>query len=80
MKQRSIEVPAQSNRKAEGDLMVNLDRAIAQTVASFLGQRSGFTTRVVLVGFAVDKTTLGQIYLRALRFSPVSHNFTSALF
>jgi hypothetical protein len=80
VKQSSTEAPAQSNRKAEDDLMVNLDRAIAQAVASFLGQGWGFTTRVLHVGFTVDEATLGQMSLRTFQVSPVYHNLAGALF
>jgi hypothetical protein len=38
----------------------------------FSQRRLGFSPRVVCMGFVGDKTVLGQIFLRVLRFSPVN--------
>jgi hypothetical protein len=41
-------------------------------VPDVLPQRPGFNPGSVLVGFVVDKVALVQVFLRVLRFSPVS--------
>jgi branched-subunit amino acid transport protein len=41
-------------------------------VAGLSPRRPGFAARSVHVGFVVDKVALGQVFLRVLRFSPVS--------
>jgi hypothetical protein len=40
--------------------------------AGFSQRRPSFATRVAHLGFVVDKVALGQVFLRVLRFSPVS--------
>jgi hypothetical protein len=52
---------------------VHLDRVMAQAVS-----RRPFTAaarvraQVIPVGFVVDKVALGHVFLRVLRFSPIS--------
>jgi hypothetical protein len=41
-------------------------------VAGLSPRRTGFTSGSIHVGFVVDKVTLGQVFLRVLRLSPVS--------
>jgi hypothetical protein len=45
---------------------------LRQLVAGLLPRRPGFALASVHVGFVVDKVALGQVFLRVLRFSPVS--------
>jgi branched-subunit amino acid transport protein len=37
-----------------------------------LTAEAGFAPRSIYVGFVVDKMVLGQVFLRVLRFSPVT--------
>jgi hypothetical protein len=51
------------------------NRAVAwlrSLVAGFSPRRPGFAPGSIHVGFVVDKVTLGQVFLRVLRFSPVN--------
>jgi hypothetical protein len=55
--------------------MVDLIRAVPWLRRLFAGlspRRPGFRPGSVHVGFVVDKVTLGQVFLRVLRFSPVN--------
>lgn len=55
-------------------LTVTLQRAVPwlrQLVNSLLLQKPGSLPREFLVGFMVDTVTLGHIFLRVLRFSPI---------
>jgi hypothetical protein len=45
---------------------------LRQLVAGLSPRRPGLDPGSVHVGFVVDKVTLGQVFLRVLRFSPVS--------
>jgi hypothetical protein len=45
---------------------------LRQLVAGLLPLRPGFALASVHVGFVVDKVALGQVFLRVLRFPPVS--------
>jgi hypothetical protein len=48
-------------------------RTIAQVVSRILPpRRTGFDPGSVHVGFVVDKVSLGQVFPRVLRFSPVN--------
>jgi hypothetical protein len=50
-----------------------LSRSIAQAVSRrFLTAGAGFASRSVHVGFVVDEVALGQVFLRGLRFYPVT--------
>jgi hypothetical protein len=49
------------------------NHGINQTVKSFLTQSSGFNPRPLHVGFMVEIETLGQVFLRVLRLSPLSN-------
>jgi hypothetical protein len=45
---------------------------LRQLAAGLPPRRPGFDPGSVRVGFVVDKVALGQVFLRALRFSPVN--------
>jgi len=45
---------------------------LRRLVAGLSPRRPGFAPGSVHVGFVVDKVALGQVFLRVLRFSPVS--------
>jgi hypothetical protein len=45
---------------------------LRRLAAGLSPRRPGFDPRSVHVGFVVDKVVLGQVFLRVLRFSPVS--------
>jgi hypothetical protein len=52
---------------------------VSTPVPRFSPQSSGFALRVVHVGFVVDKVTLGQVFLRILRLSPVNIHIHSCI-
>jgi hypothetical protein len=45
---------------------------LRRLIAGLSPRRPGFDSGSVHVGFVVDKVALGQVFLRVLRFSPVS--------
>jgi hypothetical protein len=45
---------------------------LRRLVADLSPQSPGFASGSIYVGFVVDKGALGQVFLRALRFSPVN--------
>jgi hypothetical protein len=45
---------------------------LRRLVAGLPPRRPGFDPGLIHVGFVVDKVTLGQVFLRVLRFSPVN--------
>ena len=57
---------------------IYLDRAVALIVAVFLEQRPGFYLRIVYVEFVVNIVTLGQVFLREVRYSRSEYLFSSA--
>ena len=55
-------------------LMISLQAVpwLRRSVAGLSPRRPGFDPGSVHVGFVVDNVALGQVFLRVLRFSPVS--------
>jgi hypothetical protein len=67
--------PEDSNLHQSSSLYLSLVRPqFGKLVGGLLPWMPEFSPSVIIVGFVVDEVALGQVFLRALRFSPASYN------